>query len=118
MIKREALYVHTDPIIGGDEKYIALDVQEFSPGVLAFHDTCRGHTIEGKITSDNDGNIRVVDKNRDGAVWEFTPCTLDMFRRKYKKMVAHGDDIAEVCETTDDLWEWYRRKLHSGAFDY
>lgn len=113
MIKREALYVHTNPIIGGSEKSIAIDVQEFSPGVLAFHDTCRGHTVEGKITSDDAGNIRV---ESDNGVWEFTPCTLDMFRRKYKKMVAHGDDIAEVCETTDDLWEWYRRKLHSGAF--
>ena len=111
MIKTEALYVHTNPIIGGNDKYIAVAVQEFRPGVLAFFSTERGHTIEGKITSDNEGNVRVVDKH---GIWEFTPCTLDMFRRKYKNDVINGDDIAEVCETTDDLWEWYRRHFAKG----
>ena len=63
MIKTEALYVHTNPIIGGNDKYIAVAVQEFRPGVLAFFSTERGHTIEGKITSDDEGNVRVDRKS-------------------------------------------------------
>jgi hypothetical protein len=115
MIKTEALYVFSDPITRSKNKYLAVAVQEFRPGVLAFSDTVRGHTVEGKITSDDEGNVRVEDKR---GVWEFTPCTLDMFRRKYKNTVANGDDIAEVCETTDDLWEWYRRHFGGNNINF
>ena len=105
MIDSNALYVMTFP--DGTQKLV-LDVQRWWNGALAFHDTCRGHTIEGKITETSDG-VEVT--TEQGKTIKFKLVTIEAFRRKYKDIANAGDAIAEVCNTTADLWEYYRRRL-------
>jgi hypothetical protein len=118
MIDKNALYVmSTSWHVGepADFNGLAIDLQEWpndnTPGkrMLAFHDTVRGHMISGKVTEEPDGTV-IIQRN-ENETFTFKPCTLDMFRRTYYKIAYNGENIATVCTSTDDLWEYYRRRL-------
>ena len=106
MIDSNALYVLTFP---SGAQNLALALQIWEDGSLVFHDTCRGHSIHGKITETENGVQ--VKEDTSGKVFTFKPVTIEAYRRKYKDIAVNGDIIAEECNTTDDLWEYYRRRL-------
>lgn len=107
MIDPRALYVMTMP---DGWKNLALDVQRWGEGgrTLAFHDTCRGHTLEGEIIETPEGVTVNLD---NGNTITFEIVTLDTYRREYKALAVNGDAIAAACNSTGDLWEYYRRRL-------
>lgn len=113
----KALYVTKISLINPDRfGGFAIGLQEWPTGqsepgevCIAFHDTVRGHEFSGKLKEDRDGTITLTQK--DGHFFVFKPCTIEMFRRTYYKLAHNGEAIAEVCHTTDDLWEYYRRRL-------
>ena len=84
---------------------------------LAFHDTCRGHFLAGAITEKDGGTIILQRDRKNEDPFIFRPCTLEMYRKKYYKMCGNGKAIAEMCTSTDDLWEYYCRLYQRGEFD-
>ncbi len=47
--------------------------------------------------------------HRRGGLYRFTALTLKDFRNSTYKWISQGETIANVCQTTDDLYYWYRK---------
>lgn len=123
MINQNALYIVKIPLEENLEG-LAIQMQRWPKNPrpraktgLAFHDTCRGHFLAGTITEKDDGTIILQRDRKHEDPFIFRPCTLEMYRKKYYKMCGNGEAIAEMCTSTDDLWEYYCRLYKSGEFD-
>lgn len=123
MINQNALYIVKIPL-GKDLEGLAIQMQRWpinpEPGEktgIAFHSTTRGHLIRGTITEKADGTIIVQRNKKHEDPFIFRPCTLEMYRQKYYKMCENGQEIADMCTSTDDLWEYYCRLYQRGEFD-
>jgi hypothetical protein len=90
---------------------------------LGFHDTCRGHDISGHL----------IRETADGFIWQrktwdtdagqkvndgeliFRVLTLERFKEEFlPKVVGPIPDF----NSTEDLWEWYRRRYADAGGDY
>lgn len=112
----KALYVILKSPITGERQgtQLALHVQILAktnehPETLCFYDTNRGHMIEGKVVGVEDHAIRFQDTKE--RIWELREVTIQEFRHRLAKHVGNGDAIAQTIKTTEDLWEWYRKKF-------
>ena len=77
------------------------------PETLCFHDTNRGHMIQGETVGTDEHSLRF--KDRDGEEWELREVTIQEFRHRLAKHVSDGDEIAKTIKSTEDLWEFYRK---------
>jgi len=95
---------------------------ELGDGWLGYHDTQRGHTLEGYLEKETkDGFIWrwIIDVGKDGKMdrgrVHFKAITLEEYDREIRPRVL-GD--VPVFETTEDLYEFYRREFGSRGFSY
>lgn len=105
---RKALYILDKSPVGKDQLCLYV-TDQFSPGYICFDDTDRGHAIEGTIREKYDNGFKFEDK--DGREWVFREVTIQEFRHHIYKTVYNGKDIAKLCTTTEDLWEYYRKQF-------
>lgn len=102
----KALYrIKTSPY--GGEQVVLHVTDKFKKGYLCFDDTDRGHMIQGEITECGENLFSFVDVNKN--LWEFEEVTIEMFRERVYRFVVNGEEIAEKCKTTEELWEYYER---------
>ncbi len=92
----------------GNGTQLALHVQIWkNPERLCFYDTNRGHMIEGNMDEVYDHSFTF--KDRHGEIWELREVTMEEFRDRLARHVGNGEEIAKALETTENLWEWYRK---------
>ena len=104
----KALYIIDEFPYGKD--VLCLHVTDtFENGYLCFDDTERGHMIQGIIREKHLNGFEFED--RSGNVWIFREVTIQEFRHHISKTVYNGEAIAKLCTTTEDLWEYYRKKF-------
>ena len=86
---------------------------------VGFHDTGRGHCIEGKLGSElPDGFVWQTQMDDDGVMvdtekFTFRVLTLDDFKRYFPNIYGLPD-----FKNTQELHEWYRRKYADQGSDY
>lgn len=80
---------------------------------VGFHDTVHPHMIEGKLTEAEDGTVTLV---RGDETFIFKPCTLEDYRREYYKLAMGGEKIAKTCQTDEELWAYYRKRLEEDFY--
>ncbi len=108
----KALYV-IDSCPHGSNNQLALHIivrdSPDEPGTaeLCFYDTNRGHMIRGKMKKIQEYGFIWIDWRGDD--WIFREVTIHEFRHSLWQYVCNGDSIAKVINTTEDLWEWYRK---------
>ena len=76
-------------------------------GLLAFHDTIRGHGIEGKVIKDGEDAFSFLSTGFEPGIWEFKALTIEDFRRETFKIVVNGAHLAQTFQSTDELQKWY-----------
>lgn len=104
----KALYIIRKSPYG--DRILALHVTDtFREGYICFDDTNRGHMIKGKITEKDETTFTMIDRNED--IWIFEMVTIEMFQEEAYQYVYNGKNIAKLCATTDDLWEYYRKEF-------
>jgi hypothetical protein len=91
--------------------------------LIGFHDTARGHNIEGYLLKETlDGFIwqrqeydpETKQSVNDGEL-AFRVLTLERFKEEFlPKAVGPLPDF----NSTEDLWEWYRRRYADAGGDY
>jgi len=107
----KALYlIKTSPY--GGEQVVLHVTDKFKEGYLCFDDTDRGHMIQGEITECGESSFSFVDIKKN--LWEFEEVTIEMFRERVYRFVVNGEEIAEKCKTTEELWEYYERCYPEG----
>ena len=79
------------------------------PDTLCFYDTDRGHMIPGELKEIQD-NAFTFEASR-GGTWKLREVTIQEFRHRLAKTVINGVEIAKTIKSTEDLWEWYRKKF-------
>lgn len=109
-----------EPIRKGDVR-LALDVR-IGDRWLGYHDTQRGHELEGHLEKETkDGFIWrwVIDMGKDGKLdrgrIHFRAVTLEEYDREIRPKVFGN---VPQFETTEDLYEFYRREFGSRGFSY
>ena len=91
----------------GNDKQLALHVtDDFREGYICFDDTNRGHMIEVEIIETREHSFSFADKQ--GRLWKFEEVTIEEFKSNLYKYVENGQMIANICGTTEELWEYYR----------
>ena len=63
--------------------------------------------IQGEITECGESSFSFVDIKKN--LWEFEEVTIEMFRESVYRFVVNGEEIAERCNTTEELWEYYNQ---------
>lgn len=117
MINNRIVYVAKRPG-KGDYDVVALWVELHGESELWWHDTMRGHCLNGKMGEENGEAFTFIadDANAYPGTWSFKPMTIEMFKRKYSARVENGEALAAMMQTTDDLNTWYRAKYWPGGF--
>lgn len=105
----QALYVmRKSPY--GDGKQLVLHVTDsFEEGYICFDDTNRGHMIEAKNVETKERSFSFIDTQ--DRLWEFEEVTIEEFENSLYQYVWNGQEIAKLCATTEDLWEYYRKEF-------
>lgn len=93
--------------VGGQVVLHVTDI--FKAGYVCFDDTNRGHMIKGEIIEQNDRTFTFMDKNQD--LWIFEIVTIELFCEEVYRYVCGGVEIMKFCNTTEDLWEYYRKEF-------
>lgn len=94
-------------------KMLAIDVElgeDENTKWVGFHDTQRGHQIEGELLQElPDGFIwaRKIPETDTTEMFTFRILTLDRFKKEFGDRVV--GPLPEF-NSTEDLWEWYRRQ--------
>ena len=82
-------------------------------GKLKFHDTNRGHMFSGKLLQGYEDGFAFEVFEQEGAwvngLWVFHKVTLQDFRQHLCHTVGNGEALAKTSNTTEELWEWYRK---------
>lgn len=91
----------------GNRKQIVLNVTDtFKEGHLCFDDTNRGHMIKGNIIRVETDSFSFLDENnRD---WIFKEVSIESFKAGLYSLVVGGNEISQLCNTTDELWKYFR----------
>lgn len=115
MDRRKLYYFRTpeDPRFSG----LAIDChmeQHNGKDYLCFNDTERGHMIEGTLEKEGETSFTLNSTRCDAGTWTFSVVTISIFRRWLYKYVDLGGAIAQKVNTTEDLHEWYRKRLEQG----
>lgn len=102
----KALYVTRKSPYG--EGQVVLHVTDtFKEGYLCFDDTNRGHMLKGEIIASDDDSFTFF--RQPNEEWVFEIVTIEKFKENVYRCVYNGKEIAEVCDTTEDLWEHFRQ---------
>jgi len=102
----KALYIKTESPHGSGQ--IVLHVTDtFKEGYVCFDDTNRGHMIQGKIVAEDDETFTFIDKHDEK--WVFEIVTIEKFKGGMHRHVFNGEEIAKECDTTEELWEYFRK---------
>lgn len=105
---KKAIYVIKEFPYG--ENQLALHVcDDFQEGHLCFYDTERGHMIEGNVEECFADGFYFIDKQK--RKWVFKEVSIEEFQEKLWKNVVNGKEISDLCKTTEELWEYYRREF-------
>ena len=108
----KALYHITQNPWRKDGGQLALQVQ-IKNDTLMFYDTNRGHMIHGKLVEEYENGFAFEAFEQEGAwvngLWIFREVTIQDFRQHLCQAVGHGEVIAKTINTTEELWEWYRK---------
>ena len=95
-----------------DGVQLALQVQ-IKNDTLMFYDTNRGHMIHGKLVEEYENGFAFEVSEQEGAwvtgLWVFREVTIQDFRQHLCQAVGNGEAIAKTINTTEELWEWYRK---------
>lgn len=102
----KALYIIDKGPHGSDQLCLHLTLTHKN-GYLCFHDTDRGHMLKGEIVEEFENGFKFIDRN--DREWQFREVTIQEFRHKIQRNVYNGEHIANLCTTTADLWEYYRK---------
>lgn len=105
---RKALYIIDKGPYGSDQLCLYV-TDTFSPGFLCFDDTNRGHAIAGTIQKKYKNGFEFKDDQE--RIWTFREVTIQEFKHHIYKTVYNGKNIAKLCTTTEDLWEYYRKQF-------
>lgn len=90
------------------EGQVVLHVTDtFKEGHVCFDDTNRGHMIRGEMLEQKEEMFTFRDKYGD--IWEFEIVTIEKFDEEIYQYVYNGESILEICNTTEDLWKYYRK---------
>lgn len=104
---KKALY-NIDKFPYGKDMLCLHVTDTYNPGYLCFDGMDRGHMIEGSIKERfSNGFIFKDNENRE---WTFREVTIQEYRHHIAKKVYNGANIAKLCATTEDLWEYYRKE--------
>lgn len=104
----KALYIKKESPYGGGQ--IVLHVTDtFKEGYVCFDDTSRGHMIQGEIVEEDDETFTFVDKH--GEKWVFEIVTLEKFKDYVYRCAYNGNEIAKLCNTTEELWDYFRKQF-------
>lgn len=104
---KKALYIIDKSPYGKDQLCLYV-TDTFKEGHLCFDDTDRGHMIKGSIKEKFTNGFSFEDEK--GREWIFREVTIQEYRHHISKNVYNGEHIAKLCTTTEDLWEYYRKK--------
>ncbi|OPY64090.1 MAG: hypothetical protein A4E56_00144 [Pelotomaculum sp. PtaU1.Bin065] len=117
MISDKALYLVKIESWGDDQPVILGLAVEVHEDYMGFHDTVRGHHINGRLEKETeDGFVwHRIENRRDRGNITLRALTLDEFNR----VVRPGMDYPPPeFLTTEDLWEFYRRKFGDRGSHY
>ena len=105
---KNALYVIKEFPYGKNQ--LVLHVRnDFQEGYLCFYDTERGHMIEGKLEQCVADGFSFIDKRE--RKWEFKEVSIDEFRENLCDKIVNGKEIADLCRSTEELWQYYRKEF-------
>lgn len=104
-----ALYVLIQSPYGDGQQLVLHVTDTFREGYICFDDTNRGHMIKGEIIEKTNNSFIMCDINQDK--WEFMEVTIQMFRDDLYRFVGNGQRIKNYCNTTEELWEYYREQF-------
>lgn len=105
----QALYLLKRSPYGNGGQLVLHVTDKFKEGYVCFDDTNRGHKVEGQIVETKTNSFIFNDNN--SREWEFEEVTIEMFREGLFRFACNGEEIAELCKTTEDLWEYYRKQF-------
>ena len=105
----KALYILRKSPHGNDGQVVLHVTDTFKKGYLCFDDTNRGHMIKGEIIRQDKKTFLFRDVNGD--LWEFEIVSIELFKEEAYRYVYNGVSIAQLCNTTEDLWEYYRKEF-------
>ncbi|MFZ5945057.1 MAG: hypothetical protein ACOYVD_13215 [Bacillota bacterium] len=110
MIDRRAVYAVKFP---DDEDFqnLVMNVHIHKGNLRFLSPPDRGHEITGKLGTETEYGFTWISDHTFAGEWQFKICTIEDFRDKYYKFVFNGAAIAEVIQTTADLYEWYRKNF-------
>lgn len=92
------------------EGQVVLHVTDtFRAGYLCYDDTNRGHMLRGEIIASDDDTFTFL--RDDGDEWMFEIVTIEKFNQEVHHYVYNGKAISELCNSTEDLWEYYRKEF-------
>ena len=132
MYNPRALYSVKSTVLGEDFEFLGIDVKIGTDPDgrkwIGFHDTGRGHQIEGDIVEElPDGFVWRRKNYNDDGTWEwsnekltFRILTLDRFKKDFveKGRIAGAEVFLDRLNSDLDLWEWYRREYGSRGFAF
>ena len=104
---KKALYI-IDKSPHGEDMVCLYVTDTFRQGYLCFDGLDRGHMVEGTILEKYENGFIFEDKN--GIKWTFREVTIQEYRHQIAKKVYNGANIAKLCTTTEDLWDYYRKE--------
>ena len=106
---KDAVYIlEKSPYANGVQ--IVLNVTDlFKQGYICFDDTNRGHMIKGNVVSQCETSFVFLDDRNEE--WEFVEISIETFRKEFYKLIVNGDLIREQCNTTEELWKYFREQF-------
>ena len=112
MIKQpnnKALYLLEKSPYGDGEQIVLHVTDEFKTGYICFFDTERGHMVKGNIVEENEDMFYFIDDEK--LEWKFKEISIERFKDGLYNLIVGGDEICQLCNTTEDLWEYFRKEF-------
>ncbi len=92
----------------GEDMLCLYVTNTFKEGYICFDGLGRGYMIEGTIKETFENGFSFTDFQNNE--WIFREVTIEEYRHHICKTVHNGPQIAKLCTTTEDLWEYYRKE--------
>lgn len=113
MINRKAVYIIRIPQKGETDMIsIGVDVHIYRGNLYYASGPGRGHEIKGEFGKYIDGGFTWISKGFSPGEWIIKELTIEAFKRKYFKCLMDkrlAETMAATLQTTEDLWEYYRK---------
>lgn len=109
MINRKAVYIIHTPEIGPQ---IVVDVHIHNGCLRYASGPDRGHNISGRMVEQTDTGFIWETEQIFIGKWKCEILTIEAFKRKYYKYLIDQSlarRMTDTIQTTEDLWEYYRR---------